>query len=88
MRPQQGGAPQQQPGYGYPQQGQQPGPYGQVPPQQPGQPGGPYGQVPPPPSGGGGKKTGLIVAALVLALVYGWLCDSSEDTASGNGGQS
>ncbi|MFC8079546.1 hypothetical protein ACFUN8_28905 [Streptomyces sp. NPDC057307] len=68
--------PQGQPGYGYPQQApqgvpqqgygqpQQPGPYGQ-PPQQP-----PYGGAPgfPPPQGAPKKKTGLIVASVVVAL--------------------
>ncbi|WEH41818.1 hypothetical protein [Streptomyces sp. AM 2-1-1] len=64
--PPQGG----QPGYGYPQQGQQPGPYGQQPPtppyggQQayPGQPGQPPFDQP------RKKRTGLIVAAAVVAL--------------------
>lgn len=67
--------PQGQPGYGYPQQPpqgvpqqgygqpQQPGPYGQ--PQQP-----PYGGAPgfPPPQGAPKKKTGLIIASVVVAL--------------------
>lgn len=66
----QGVPPQQQPqpGYGYPQ-AQQPGPYGQQPPTPPygGQP--VYGQQPPfPPAGQPKKKTGLIVAAAVVAL--------------------
>ncbi|WP_299527458.1 hypothetical protein [uncultured Streptomyces sp.] len=70
------GVPQQ--GYGYPQ-GQQPGPYGQQPGPYGQQPN-PYGQQPPPPYGGPQaypgqpepgapkKKTGLIVAAVVVAL--------------------
>lgn len=85
-QPQQGGygQPQPQPGYGYPQQPQQGG-YGQ-PPQQPQQPGygqvppqNPYGQQPPgygypqqaPPQGGGGKKTGLIIGAVVALVAVG-----------------
>ncbi|MFF8710959.1 hypothetical protein ACF07T_05870 [Streptomyces sp. NPDC015184] len=70
--------PQGQPGYGYPQQqpqqgygyppAQQPGPYGQQPPTPPygGQPA--YGGQPPFPPAEPKKKTGLIVAAVVVAL--------------------
>lgn len=77
------GEQQGQPGYGYPQQAPPPQPpaYGQVPPQQP--PG--YGQVPPqqppyggypqgpvPPQGGGsGKRTGIIVGAVVALVAIG-----------------
>jgi hypothetical protein len=80
-QPQPGGYGQPQPGYGYPQQPpQQPAYGGQVPPQQPG-----YGQVPPQPYGqqpgygypqgappqGGGKKTGLIIGAVVALVAIG-----------------
>ncbi|MCL2552683.1 MAG: hypothetical protein FWE75_11140 [Actinomycetia bacterium] len=81
-QPQPGGYGQQQPGYGYPQQPpqQQPGYGGQVPPQQ-----GYGGQVPPPygqqqpgygypqgaPPQGGGKKTGLIIGAVVALVAIG-----------------
>ncbi|MEU6853739.1 hypothetical protein ABZ901_27905 [Actinacidiphila alni] len=64
------GQQQGQPGYGYPQQGQPPqAPYGQVPPQQPGYG---YGQPPMPPQGGGsGKRTGIIVGAVVALVAIG-----------------
>ncbi|WP_225844602.1 hypothetical protein [Streptomyces sp. HPF1205] len=78
------GAQQGQPGYGYPQQAppQQPPAYGQVPPQQPPaygqvppqqqQPYGGYPQGPVPPQGGGsGKRTGIIVGAVVALVAIG-----------------
>ncbi|MFG1806065.1 hypothetical protein [Streptomyces sp. NPDC049040] len=78
---QQPGYGQPQPGYGYPQQGgpAQP-PYGQQQPQQPGygypqQP--PYGQQPgygypqQPPQGGNGKRTGIIIGAVVALVAVG-----------------
>ncbi|NUS13903.1 MAG: hypothetical protein HOY69_21260 [Streptomyces sp.] len=62
------GQPQQpQPGYGYPQQAAQP-PYGQVPPQG----GYGYGQQPMAPQGGGsGKRTGIIIGAVVALAAIG-----------------
>jgi hypothetical protein len=70
-QPGQGQPGQDQPGYGYPQQpGQAPG-YGQVPPQAPygqQQPGYGYGQPPAPPQGGKGKRTALIVGAVVVVV--------------------
>lgn len=66
-QPSYGTPPPGQPGYGYPQP-QQPGPYGQEPPTPPygGQPA--YGGQPPYPPQQPKKKTGLIVAASVVAL--------------------
>lgn len=74
-----------QPGYGYPQQPQ--APYGQ-PPQAPyGQPPqAPYGQFPQgPPAGGGGKKTGLIIGAVVAIAAIGagvWWFTMGKDSGS------
>ncbi|UWE08435.1 hypothetical protein [Actinacidiphila bryophytorum] len=56
------GYPQQQPGFGYPQQPgqpQQPYDYGTLPPQQPGQ------------GGGSGRRTGIIVGAVVALVAVG-----------------
>lgn len=70
-QPQQGGYGQPQPGYGYPQQGQQPPAppaYGQVPQQG----GYGYGQPPAAPQGGGsGKRTGIIIGAVVALVAIG-----------------
>ncbi|UWE08434.1 hypothetical protein [Actinacidiphila bryophytorum] len=63
--PQQPAYGQPQPGYGYPQQPGQPV-YGQV-PQQPGYG---YGQ-PPVPQGGSGKRTGIIIGAVVALVAVG-----------------
>jgi hypothetical protein len=80
--PQQPGYGQQQPqpGYGYPQQGQPGQPaygqqpeYGQQPAygQVPQQPGYGYGQPPGAPQGGGGKRTGMIIGAVVALVAVG-----------------
>jgi hypothetical protein len=85
-QPQPGYGPQQgQAGYGYPQQPpapQQPA-YGQVPPQQP-----PYGGYPqePAPRQGGGKRTGIIVGAVVALVAIGagvfFVTKGSSDSGS------
>jgi hypothetical protein len=71
-QPQPYGQAQGQPGYGYPQQGPSQGPppqapYGQ-PPQQPGYG---YGQPPAPQQSGGGKRTGIIIGAVVALVAIG-----------------
>ncbi|MFJ5612207.1 hypothetical protein ACIQCJ_22800 [Streptomyces sp. NPDC093221] len=84
------GQPQGQPGYGYPQQGPpQQAPYGQ--PQQ--QPGYGYGGQPPvpPQGGGGGKRTGIIIGAVVALVAIGagvfFLTKGSDGDNSANGGK-
>ncbi|MFI0939068.1 hypothetical protein [Streptomyces sp. NPDC021020] len=73
---------EQQQGYGYPQQGGQP-PYGQVPQQgygYPQQPGAPQ-------SGGSGKKTGLIIGAVVVvAAVVGGIVFAMHGSDGGSSG--
>lgn len=85
--PQQGGygQPQGQPGYGYPQQAPPQQGYGQVPPQQP-----PYGGYPQPPAPaqGGGKRTGIIIGAVVALVAIGagvfFVTKGSGDSGSGS----
>jgi hypothetical protein len=80
------GQAQGQPGYGYPQQGPPQGPPQQAPYGQPQQQPYGYGQPPVPPRGGGGKRTGIIIGAVVALVAVGAGAFFLVKNSDGDGG--